>query len=183
MYLKDYEVPEAIQKYVEIKTNLFGEKYVTDLRPSAGKSAVKSGNLFEEFCYEIMIKTLKSGKQFIKKKPKFICHFGLDREGDFEIISGERQIHIECKQLGNVESHFDKVSHVILNAISKCYGKEMWLVCDWNEELGNRGKRYINALLKKGQETKEKVALQGNTFELVLAKDLQKFCEELTFEN
>lgn len=183
MYLPEYEVPHSIKKHIEIKTNLFGEKYVTDLRPSAGKSAAKSGSLFEEFCYGVMVENLQIGKQFIKKKPKFICHYGLDRQGDFEIISAERQVHIECKQLGNIESHFDKLSHVFMNLVCGCYGKEMWLVCDWNEELSNRGNRYIDALLTRGQELKKQVALQGITFELVPAKDLKKFCMGLTFEN
>ena len=114
------DISDRIKRQLDIQNDLFGNQFITDLRPVAGKSAAKSGNLFEDIVYG---KIVGSGR-IINKRPKFKCHFGLSREGDFEILTCDRKIHIECKQLGNVESHFDKLSHVLLNLISGCYGEE-----------------------------------------------------------
>ena len=50
---------------------------------------------FENVVYRVL--TEHTAYQ-IGKKPKFNCHFGLNREGDFEIIMSNRKIHLECKQ-------------------------------------------------------------------------------------
>ena len=112
-------IPDRIKEQIVVSRDLFGNNFVSDLRPSAGGSAAKSGNLFEKVVYNILVKYTA---YVIGKKPKFKCHFGLNREGDFEIIMSNRTIHLECKQLGNAESHFDKLSHCLLNVISGCYG-------------------------------------------------------------
>ncbi len=168
MFLKANEIPDRIKPQLDIQNNLFGEQFCIDLRPVAGKSAAKSGRLFEDIVYGKIV----GGNRIINKKPKFKCHFDLPREGDFEIIAPGRTIHIECKQLGNVESHFDKLSHVFLNLISGCYGKEMWLVYDYNGVLSSSSRRKIESLIKRSAELKKQVALQGITFELILIDDL-----------
>ena len=173
MIINANEIDDRIKKELDVQNNLFGEQFITDLRPVAGKSAAKSGKLFEDITYG---KIIGSGR-IINKKPKFKCHFGLDREGDFEIVTKNRKIHIECKQLGNVESHFDKLSHVFMNLFNGCYGDEMWLVYDYNGNISPRGKRYIDALVKRCKKLKEQVALQGITFELVLIDNISEKIE------
>jgi len=165
------EIDDRIKENLDVKNNLFGEQFITDLRPVAGKSAALSGKLFEDIVYS---KIVGSGR-IINKRPKFECHFGItNREGDFEIITSDRKIHIECKQLGNAESHFDKLSHVFMNLVSGCYGKEFWLVYDYNGQINPRGKKYIKALVKRSEQLKKQVALQGITFELILIDDLSE---------
>jgi len=168
MFIKANEISDRIKEELDVKNDLFGDQFISDLRPVAGKSASKSGRIFEDIVYS----KIAGGGHIINKRPKFKCHFGLSREGDFEIISAERQIHIECKQLGNAESHFDKLSHVFMNLVSGCYGKEMWLVYDYNGDVSSSGHRKIESLIKRSAELKKQVALQGITFELVLIDDL-----------
>ena len=171
MYIKANEISDRIKEELDVRNDLFGDQFISDLRPVAGKSASKSGRIFEDIVYS---KIVGSGR-IIKKRPKFECHFDLPREGDFEIISAERQIHIECKQLGNAESHFDKLSHVMFNLVYGCYGKEMWLVYDYNGDVSSSGHRKIESLIKRSAELKKQVALQGITFELILIDDLLEY--------
>ena len=152
--------------------DIYGKPYISDLRPSAGGSAQKSGALFEGVTYDVMSECNINTKYQITKKPKFKCHYGLPREGDFEIHCPERQIHIECKQLGDVQSHFDKLSHCLLNLIARCYGNEFWLVYDYNREIGNKNK--IHKLITRCKKIKEQVALQSITFECIHIDDLPK---------
>jgi|TARA_A100001011_G_scaffold246565_1_gene254819 hypothetical protein len=169
VYVNATEIDDRLKKELDVQNNLFGEQFITDLRPVAGKSAAKSGKLFENIIHSKIV-----GKgRIINKRPKFKCHFGLDREGDFEIITNDRKIHIECKQLGNCESHFDKLSHVFMNLVHGCYGDEMWLVYDYNGQISSRGKRYIHALVERCKQLKKQVALQGITFELVLVDNIK----------
>ena len=169
-------IPDRIKEQIVVSKDLFGNNFVSDLRPSAGGSAAKSGNLFEKVVYNILVKFTA---YVIGKKPKFKCHFGLNREGDFEIIMPNRTIHIECKQLGNAESHFDKLSHCLLNVISGCYGKEFWLVYDYNGQLSGAAKYKIECLISRCKEIKKQVALQGITFELILIDDLPAIMKTL----
>ena len=48
------------------------------------------------------------------------------------------KIYIECKQLGDLQSHFDKLCFNLLNFMYGCYCSEFWLVYDYNRELVNR---------------------------------------------
>jgi len=176
MFMKAEKISDRLKKDLDVKSNLYGEQFITDLRPVAGKSAAKSGKLFEDIVYSKII----GDDRRINKKPKFKCHFDLPREGDFEIITHNRQIHIECKQLGNCESHFDKLSHVFMNLVSDCYGNEMWLVYDYNGQINKRGQRCIDALVKRCEQLKKQVALQGITFELILIDNLEEKMEFLS---
>ena len=169
-------IPDRIKEQVIVNRDLFGNNFISDLRPSAGGSAAKSGKLFENVVYSVL--TEHTAYQ-IGKKPKFNCHFGLNREGDFEIIMSNRKIHLECKQLGNAESHFDKLSHCLLNVISGCYGKEFWLVYDYNGQLSGAAKYKIECLISRCKEIKKQVALQGITFELILIDDLPAIMKTL----
>jgi len=169
-------ISDRIRKQVVVNKDLFGNDFVSDLRPSAGGSAAKSGKLFENVVYNILV---KHTAYVITKRPKFKCHFGLSREGDFEIITSNRKIHVECKQLGNVESHYDKLSHCLLNVISGCYGNEFWLVYDYNGQLSGAAKYKIELLISRCKEIKNQVALQGITFELILIDDLPVMMNKL----
>ena len=173
MFLKANEISDRIKEELDVRNDLFGDQFISDLRPVAGESAAKSGRVFEDIGYSKIVGSWR----VINKRPKFECHFGLPREGDFEILTCDRKIHIECKQLGNVESHFDKISHVLLNLISGCYGEEMWLVYDYNGDVSESGKRKIKALIERCVELKRQVALQGITFELILIDDLSEKME------
>ena len=168
MYMRVDDISDRVKKDLDVQNNLFGEQFTTDLRPVAGKSAAKSGKLFEDITYSKLV----GDGRIINKRPKFKCHFGLDRLGDFEIVSVDRIVHVECKQLGNAESHFDKLSHVFMNLVFGCYGKEMWLVYDYNGMASVGAKNKIRALVKRGDELKQQVALQGITFELILIDNL-----------
>jgi len=166
--------------------DLEGNRFIRDLR-SAGDNAQQSGARFESITLDILARchNAKVGSNqpgfSIIKKPHFRCHYDLKREGDFEIRKaddpyGEDPIHIECKQLGNVESHFDKLSHCLLNLISGCYGKKFWLVYDYNREIGNKNK--IIKLVDRCKKIKEQVALQGITFECILIDELPLYIEK-----
>jgi len=154
----------------DIGMNLFGQQYIRDLR-SAGENAQQSGARFESITFDIL-KYCNNGRYRITREPYFNCHFDLNRKGDFQIVSAKRTIHIECKQLGNAESHFDKLSHCLLNLIAGCYGNEFWLVYDYNREMGNKNK--IHKLITRCKKIKEQVALQGITFECIHIDDLPK---------
>ena len=169
MKLSTKNIPDRIKSQVEVQIDIYGNEYIPDLRPIAGGSASKSGKLHEDMTEHYLY---GPGREVIKK-PKFECHFGLSRQGDFEIKSKTRTVHIECKQLGNAESHFDKLSHVFLNLICGCYGKEMWLVYDYNANILDSGARKIEALIERADVLKKQVALQGITFELILIDDLE----------
>ena len=162
------DINDRVKKDLDVQNNLYGEQFVTDLRPVAGKAAANSGKIFEDITYGKLI----GDGRIINKRPKFKCHFGLPRLGDFEIVSADRIVHVECKQLGNAESHFDKLSHVFMNLVFGCYGKEMWLVYDYNGMASVGAKNKIRALVKRGDELKQQVALQGITFELILIDNL-----------
>ena len=158
------------KKQLLVRRSVYGEDFITDLRPVAGQSAQASGALFESIVRQILKKYNIYNNYDICEKPSFHCHFGLPRKGDFELKTKKRIIHIECKQLGNLESHFDKVSHCLLNVISGCYGKNFWLIYDFNREKFNNKKR--KALVERCKNIKEQVALQGITFETILTDDL-----------
>jgi len=165
------------KKQILVRRNVFGEDFITDLRPIAGQSAQASGALFESIVRQILKKYNIYNNYYIWEKPTFHCHFNLSREGDFELRTKKRIIHIECKQLGNLESHFDKVSHCLLNVISGCYGKNFWLIYDFNREKFNNKK--LKALVERCKNIKEQVALQGITFETILIDDLSNHLKTL----
>ena len=168
MYINANEIPERMKTNLDVKNDLFGNQFVTDLRPVAGRSANLSGKALEDLTEH---KIRENDIEYISK-PTFNCHFGLSREGDFEIVVPNRKIHIECKQLGNAESHFDKLSHCLFNLISGCYGKDFWLVYDYNASLTKGGEVKIKSLVNRCKEIQTQVALQGITFELVLIDNL-----------
>ena len=159
-----------------IGTDLYGDKFIKDLR-SAGDVAQESGARFESITLDVL-NFCNNGRYNITKKPYYENHWKLDnREGDFLISSVKRKIHIECKQLGNAESHYDKLSHCLMNLIMGCYGKEYWLVYDYNREMKNKNK--IQKLITRCQEVKEQVAIQGMTFECVHIDDLPIHLEQV----
>ena len=166
--------PRTLEKLKPI-TTVFQETVFSDLR-SAGDCAQESGAHFESITYDIL-SSCNTGRYYITKEPRFNCHFDLPRKGDFQLSNASRNIHIECKQLGNAESHFDKLSHCLLNLIARCYGNEFWLVYDYNREIGNKNK--IHKLITRCQEVKKQVALQGITFECILIDDLPSHLQKI----
>lgn len=166
--------PAILEKYgnvVKTQTDIFGNEFIADYRPIAGESAAKSGKLFENITEEILKNN--SDIRGISKRPTFYCHFGLPRVGDFECIHKDKVVSVECKQLGDAESHFDKLSHVFMNLVSGCYGKNFWLVYDYNLNAKPNTLKKIDVLEKRCQEIKEQVALQGITFEYLTLGRLQ----------
>lgn len=156
---------------IKVTKDLYGNDIVVDWRPVAGKSAQASGKLFEN----VVEKTFKqkSNIRSVTKNPKFKCHFGMLRKGDFEIIRDDTVIHVECKQLGNAESHFDKLSHVLMNLINGCYGKNFWLVYDYNRDGKQSTMKKIKFLEERCEQVKTQVAQQGITFEYLT---IDKLC-------
>ena len=152
-------------------TTIFGEELVIDRR-SAGASAQKNGALFENYTFN----ELSNYNIAIEKRPKFYCHYGLPRNGDFLVLTndnnGDVKIHIECKQLGDVQSHFDKLSHCFMNLISGCYGYHFWLVYDFAKDSGNGPYKKMAKLKVEAARIKKLVALQGINFELIHIEDL-----------
>ena len=170
-------IDEKTKKQLIIHRNIYGEDFVTDLRPTAGQSAQKSGALFEKIVLRILDNYNVYKNYSIRFKPVFICHFDLDREGDFLLKTKKRDIHIECKQLGNLESHFDKLSHCLMNVISGCYGEHFWLIYDFNRDKFNNKK--LKKLVERCNIIKEQVALQGITFECILVDELPNYLKIL----
>ena len=156
--------------------DLYGKEFIKDTR-CAGDVAQESGARFESITLDILNYCNKK-KYNITKRSIYTNHYKIgNRQGDFHISSGERKIHIECKQLGNVESHFDKVSHCLMNLIMGCYGKEYWLIYDYNREMKNKTK--IQKLIDRCQAVKEQVSTQGIIFECVHIDDLPTHLEQV----
>ena len=173
---------EETKSKLDTKFDMFGNTVVKDFRPnSCQMNAIESGQLFEDVTEDVLrgVNDRYDLNIGIQKKPKFKCHYGLDRKGDFaftvptqnalEIL---RKIHIECKQLGNAESHFDKLDHCLMNLINRKYGDFFWLVYDYDREGKPNTLRKINLLVESCRQIKEQVAIQGISFELVLIDDL-----------
>jgi len=168
------------KNYKTIST-LFGEEKVVDLR-CAGDSAQQSGKRFEDITEKLLIDGKRlTDRYYYDTKPKFKCHFGLPREGDFLIQSSNKKriIHVECKQLGDVHSHFDKLSHCLMSAIAGCYGKEFWLIYDYNRITTKSSIEKINKLEKRCKEVKDICLLQGITFELILIDKLSDYLKKI----
>lgn len=168
------------QKYTTVST-LFGEEQIVDLR-CAGDSAQESGKRFEDITEKLLIEGKRlTDRYYYDTKPKFKCHFDLPREGDFLIKSSnsKRTIHVECKQLGDVHSHFDKLSHCLMSAISGCYGNEFWLVYDYNRITTKSSSKKIIKLIKRCKQIKDMCLLQGITFELILIDDLPNYLAKI----
>ena len=151
------------------KIDLWGNETVTDYRPTAGGSASESGKQFEDV---VACKLYESGVMF-DKRPSFPCFYGLRRKGDFLININGNVIHIECKQLGNAESHFDKLSHCFMNLIQGCYGENFWLVYDYNREGKPNTLRKIKHLKDTAEKIEKQARLSGILFKLIDINDLQ----------
>ena len=164
--------PDKLGNIVFHNTLFNDEKICTDLR-CAGDVAHESGARFESMTLDVLKYCNNPVRYSIHKRPKFYCHFGLSRQGDFLITNDKRYIHIECKQLGDVDSHFDKLSHCLLNVENGCYGKEFWLVYSYDRVKGNKNK--IRHLKRRCIEIKKQVAIQGITFELILIDELPQY--------
>ncbi len=146
---------------------LFEGELVIDRR-SAGECAQKNGALFENYVFN----ELSNYNISIQKEPHFRCHYNLPRKGDFLITANDTSIHIECKQLGNVQSHFDKLSHCLFNVVNGCYGNYFWLVYDYAKDSKNGAHKKIKELILRCRVIKKQVAVQGINFELVHIEDL-----------
>jgi len=131
--------------------------------------AQQSGALFEN---QVLDK-LSNYKIEIVSQPDFYCHFDLPRKGDFLIFKGDKKIHVECKQLGNVQSHFDKLSHCLFNLCNGCYGKDFWLIYDYAKDSGRSALKKINHLITTCEKIKKQVLVQGINFELIHLDDLK----------
>ena len=163
--------PNQLKDIVFHNTLFDDEEICTDLR-CAGDVAQQSGARFESITHDVLKCYNNPVRYSIVKRPEFYCHFGLSRQGDFLIHNNERWIHIECKELGNVESHFDKLSHCLFNLVNGCYGDEFWLVYSYDRVKGNKNK--IRHLKRRCIEIKKQVAIQGITFELILIDELHQ---------
>ena len=47
-------IPDRIKDQLDIRLDLFGNEFVSDTRPVAGKSAAKSGKIFEDITEAIL---------------------------------------------------------------------------------------------------------------------------------
>jgi len=186
----DYLSEEEKLQTSYINKDLWGEETLIDLRPnfgSAGRSAQKSGAMLEKVVGRIVYQFSEKHPGLIthsyhswgqaSHKPNFSCHYNLPRKGDGEIKTQSRnKIHIECKELWDVESHFDKLSHILLNVIEGCYGKIFWLVYNYNRSNGNNHK--IDAMIKRHKEIQSQVRIRGIIFETIDVTDLDKHLNE-----
>ena len=156
---------------------LYGDEMIVDRR-SAGMMAQQSGALFEN---QVLDK-LSNYNIEIRSQPDFYCHFDLPRKGDFLIFNGDKEIHIECKQLGNVQSHFDKLSHCLFNLYNGCYGKDFWLIYDYAKDSGRSALKKINHLITTCEKIKKQVLVQGINFELIHLDDLHNYMKDYKIE-
>ena len=137
--------------------------------------AQQSGALFESECaYEFNQQDICT-----TRRPTFYCHYGLKRKGDFLIHLPDKQIHVECKQLGDVHSHFDKLSHCLLNVINGCYGKHFWLIYDYAKDISLSRKKKIFLLIDECKRIKDLMLGQGITFELIHFEDIKQHLDKL----
>jgi hypothetical protein len=162
---------------MKTQNTLFGDTIIVDRR-SAGECAQKSGALFENLVFN----ELCDFNITISKEPYFRCHFNLPRKGDFLITTNDMSIHIECKQLGNVQSHFDKLSHCLFNVVNGCYGNHFWLVYDYAKDSQYSAHKKIKELILRCKEIKKQVAVQGINFELVHIDDLSNLMKSYNIQ-
>jgi len=156
---------------------LYGDEIIIDRR-SAGMVAQKAGALFEDQVrFELEDYNVK-----ITSQPYFYCHFGLQRRGDFLINTGDKEIHIECKQLGNVQSHFDKLSHCLYNLHTGCYGNYFWLIYDYAKDGTYGSLKKIDKLVERCKKIKQQVSVQGINFELIHLDDLHNYMKDYKIE-
>jgi len=155
---------------------LFGEEVID--RRSAGACAQKNGALFENYTFN----ELSNYNITIERKPKFWCHYGLPRRGDFLIRTNDEEIHIECKQLGNAQSHFDKLSHCLFNVVNHCYGNYFWLVYDFAKDSKKGVYKKMQKLIIRSRAIKKQVANQGINFELVHIEDLPALMKQYNIQ-
>ena len=155
---------------------LFGEEVID--RRSAGACAQKNGALFENYTFN----ELSNYNIIIERKPKFWCHYGLPRRGVFLIRTNDEEIHIECKQLGNAQSHFDKLSHCLFNVVNGCYGNYFWLVYDFAKDSKKGVYKKMQRLVIRSREIKKQVANQGINFELVHIEDLPTLMKQYNIQ-
>ena len=66
-----------------------------------------------------------------------------------------------------------------MNLICGCYGKDFWLVYDYNGDINPSGKEKVAHLIKRSEDIKKQVALQGITFELVLIDNLKEMLDSI----
>ncbi len=144
---------------MKIVNTLFDGEMIVDRR-SAGMMAQKAGALFED---QVRFE-LEDYNIDITPQPHFHCHFGLPRRGDFLINTGDKEIHIECKQLGNVQSHYDKLSHCLYNLHTGCYGKNFWLIYDYAKDGTYGALKKIHKLVERCKEIKQQVSVQCINF-------------------
>ncbi len=152
-----------------------GQYEITDLR-KAGNVAQKSGARFEQqtkniinFCknyYKLPIELVRP------TTGEFRCFWNQERKSDWNIVSAKKRIKIECKELGDLQSHFDKLSHCILNVENGHYGKDFWLVYNYNRDKKDCHK--MNMFVEKCEEVKQRVAKFQINFECILIDDLPK---------
>lgn len=158
--------------------NLFSEQWeFADARiSSCGGNATKNGKILERITeYNVQLAGVHT-----KQQPKHTDWFGNDnRRGDLQLyLSTGTSIHVECKQLGDVGSHFDKLSHYYLNLMNGCFGSHSWLVYDYDRECCLTSKVKISKLIQKAEEVSSNMRPQGIHHELVLIDDLNEMLKK-----
>tara|TARA_Y100000310_G_C20379939_1_gene667604 strand:- start:143 stop:748 length:606 start_codon:yes stop_codon:yes gene_type:complete len=142
--ITDKKVINKMAAGVDKHLDVFGKEYVDDTRTGdcAGKVAADSGNNFENLAEKLLKQYNKPVRYRIIKNDKYTCCFNLPRRIEFSIEynckKNVKKIYIECKQLGDLHSHFDKLCFNFLNFMYGCYGSEFWLIYDYNREFVNR---------------------------------------------
>ena len=172
-------ISENTREQLDIKRSLFQEEYVNDFRPSAGASAVKSGALFEQVVQE-KIQGLMGNKSFkLFSQPSFTDYMDMDRRADFMLLTKEHKsdqpLYIECKQLGNCESHIDKVVVWFNQIFFSTKLTKLWIIYDYNGETSGFGYRKIQKIKQFANMIQSIVQQQGKVFEFIYIEDLPQY--------
>ena len=142
---------------VELHRDLYGKEYHQQTGGLAGEVAAKRGLDFEKLVAEVSngkVKTHQTAKGNITfTSPIFTNWTGSDnREGDLILSHNSIDYHVECKNLGGVESHLQKLSEIYCNLLFKSYNLPFILVYTYNSNISLTKISQVEGYLKKIRE-------------------------------
>tara|TARA_B100001093_G_C26472448_1_gene861233 strand:- start:43 stop:609 length:567 start_codon:yes stop_codon:yes gene_type:complete len=169
---------EELLDELEWNYDLFGNPVVTSFRgkKSAGRSAAETGALFESAVSEVIH---NAGLPF-EKKPKYTDYCNMEeREGDFKVFcKNGAYIWIEAKQLGNCESHTQKLAYIWLNSFEGAYGSHFILVYDYDISSKNSQKHLSKLQRYVDEKWIPHNRAAGRTVDFVYIGDLEEYLEK-----
>ena len=158
-----------------------GKIQVIDSRPKhAGKSAQESGKLFED----VMADVFNYCKISYERQVPYIDHYGQDKKIDFKLrlpkqimVPQLRNVMVECKQLGDCQSHIEKIDHCLMNFYNGSYGNHFWLVVDYNQE-NTAARRKVELIEHRLAEIGANCLLQNRHIKMMTPQEVYNYVRD-----